>query len=327
MNLKLLECLENYKFLNISIINDSTKTFGINAIVKKIYVINLFEDIRKRNYITMLFQKYKINYNLIVVDRISKDIHENFVNDTKITISELGCCMSHMWCLLDMLKNKHENCIIFEDDVVFAKNFIEDFLNIFKRNSKIDFLLLGAHDYNFNTTHKTKIVSGLYRPDNFMNLFGAHANFYTFKAAETMMNIRVNFLSYFDNNYALLFNLLPESYICYPNLAIANVSESSINHEKPFFSNYEIGYYSLCFDNMNLNNYNLIYTNLLNLSLMKKKDTLQKFFYRCFMNKFNDENKASLLLKRCVLDFFTVDDLKLILSDQSLIEPNTLSKK
>ena len=118
----------------------------------------------------------------------------------------------------------------------------------------------------------------------------------------------------------LLFDMLSNSYICCPNLAIANVSESSINHEKPFFTETEIGYYNLCFDNIHLTNYNLLYSNLLDLSLLRVNDTTETFIYRCITNKYKDNNKSIMIFKRFVTDFFTIDDLKQILSKKSLIE-------
>ena len=329
MNTKLLNYLEDYKFYNISIVNDDTLS-GINAVIKKIYVINLLEDVRKRNYIHILLKKYKINYNLIIVDRIDKEIYSDLVNNNNnngISISELGCCMSHMWCLLDMIKNKYENCIIFEDDIILSKAFTNSFLNILKKKPDIDFLLLGAHDYNFSKIHYKNVKNNLYKPEIFKNLYGAHANYYSNSGAEKMLSIRLANLSYFDNDYNLLFNSFPKSYICYPNLVIANVSESLIDHKKTFFSEVEVGYYNLCFDNINLNSYNLIYTNLLDLSLLKKNDNVKSFLVRCFMNKFMDKNKTAYILKRCTFDFFTISDLILILRDQSLIVPNILSKK
>lgn len=339
MNKALIESIKEYKFMNIKITNDPKNT-GINEFLKKVYIINLFEDILKRNYIYILFKKYKINYNLIIVDRVDKKIYDKLVPNGNISISELGCCMSHMWCLYDIIKNKFENAIIFEDDVIFSKFFIQSFLNIFKKKSKLDFLMLGAHDYNFSKIHFRNVKDGLYRPEaKCKNLFGAHANFYSNLGAKRMLNIRLTNLSFFDNEYNLLFDTLPNSYICYPNLAIANVSESSINHVKAFFSEQEIGYYNLCFDNINLNDYNLIYINLLDLSLLHKNDTVETFINRCIKNKFNNHHNSSFILKRFVKNFFTIDDLRKILSkksfiiinnlssNQSLIEPNNLSKK
>lgn len=329
MNKDLLECIEKYRFIKIKITHTKEKeTSKLNEKIKKIYVINLFGDVIKRNYIYELFKKYNINYTFIIVDKVKQNIYDKLCPDKKISESELGCCLSHMWCLLDILKNNYENAIIFEDDVVLSKNFIKDFLYIYEKNPKLDFLMLGAHDYNFSKIHYKNVMNNLYRPNNqCKNLYGAHANFYSINGARRMFYIRATNLSFFDNEYNLLFDSIPNSYICYPNLAIANISESKINHEKDILSKTEIGYYSLCFKNINLNNYNLFYYNLLDLTLMKKDDTVEKFIDSCLTYKFNDVNKVIIIKKRFALDLFTLNDIKNILSNQSLIDPNNLSKK
>jgi GR25 family glycosyltransferase involved in LPS biosynthesis len=327
MNYDLLNCLEYYRFMNIKINNKNTKS-ELNEKVKRIYVINLHEDVYKRNYIYELFKKYNISYNLIIVDRIDTTVYNRLCSDKKISESELGCCLSHMWCLLDVLKNNYENAIIFEDDIILSKTFIESFLSIYEKNPNIDFLMLGAHDYNFSTKHFKNVKNNLYRPNNnCRQLYGSHANFYSLRSAKKMFYIRATNLSFFDNEYNLLFDSLPNSYICYPNLVITNVSESKINHEKDFFSKAEIGYYSLCFVNINLNDYNLLYLNLLDLKLLKNDDTMESFVERCLLFKFNDINKVNIIKQRFAMDFFTMEDIKKILSNQSFIQPNNLSKK
>jgi len=327
MNEYFLECLESYKFMNIKI-NYKIINSKLNENIKQIYVINLYEDVCKRNYIYELFKKYNINYNLIIVDRVDKNVYDKLCSNKKISHSELGCCLSHMWCLLNILKNNYENAIIFEDDVILSKNFIESFLSIYKKNPKLDFLMLGAHDYNFSKEHFKNVKNNLYRPNNnCRKLYGAHANFYSLNGAKKMFYIRATNLSFFDNEYNLLFDTLANSYICYPNLAIANNSESKINHEKDFLSKAEIGYYSLCFLNINLNDYNILYYNLLDINLLKNNDTMESFVDRCLSYKFNDIDKANIIKQRFALDFYTINDVKKILSNQSLIEPNILSKK
>jgi len=326
MNVDLLNSLKEYKINNFKIINDTSSE--LNSYVKQIYVINMKEDIHKRNYIYVLFKKYKINYNLIIVDVAKENTYIQLCKDKKISISEFGCCLSHMWCLADILKNKFKNAIIFEDDVILSKKFIEQFLSIYEKNPKLDFLMLGAHDLNFSKQHFKNVKNNLYRPDNeSRQLYGAHANFYSFNGAKRMFYIRATNLSFFDNEYNLLFETLPNSYICYPNLAISNISESRINHEKKLLSSNEAAYYSACFTKLNLNNYNFMYMNLLNLSYFKSDDTAEIFIERCLTEIFNDFDKIKLIKKRLTLDFFTIDELKDILSDHSLITPNNLSKK
>jgi len=327
MNVDLLNSLESYRFMNIKINNKNTKN-ELNEKVKKIYVINLYEDIYKRNYIYELFKKYEINYNLIIIDRVDKAVYNKLCSDKKISEPELGCCLSHMWCLLDILKNNYENAIIFEDDVILSKTFVESFLIIYNQNPNLDFLMLGAHDYNFSKEHFKNVKNNLYRPNNnCRKLYGAHANFYSLNGAKRMFYIRATNLSFFDNEYNLLFDSMPNSYICCPNLAISNISESKINHEKSFFSKAEIGYYCLCFLNINLKDYNVLYLNLLDLKLLKNHDTLESFVDRCLLSKFNDNNKANIIKQRFSLDFFTIKDVIKMLSNQSFIDPNNLSKK
>lgn len=327
MNNELLEYIKNYKFINIKIINDNN-LLKFNNIIKKVYVINLYEDINKRNYIYTLFKKYNINYNLIIVDKIDKQIYDKLCKDTHISQSELGCCMSHMWCLLDILKNNYENAIIFEDDVILSKNFTFEFVNIYEKNPKIDFLLLGAHDYNFSKYHYKNVKNLLYKPNKqCRKLYGAHANYYSKDGAQRMFYIRATNLSFFDNEYNLLFDTMPNSYICYPNLAISNVSESKINHDKAILSKSEIYYYSTCFINLDLNDYNLFYYNLLDISLLKPDDNVETFIERCIFYRFNDKEKVKKIKNRFALDLFTLEEIKNIIKNHNLIDPNNLSKK
>jgi GR25 family glycosyltransferase involved in LPS biosynthesis len=233
-----------------------------------------------------------------------------------------------MWCLLDILKNKYENAIIFEDDVILSKNFVADFLSIYESNPKLDFLMLGAHDYNFSRQHHKYVNNRLYRPSKqCRNLFGAHANFYSKDGAQRMFYLRATNLSFFDNEYNLLFDTMPNSYICYPNLAISNITESKIDHEKQILSKAEIGYYSLCFVNINLTNYNLMYHNLLDISLLKKDDTVETFVERCLHNRINNIEKVKIIKQRFSFDIFTIDEIKNIIGNYNLIDPNNLSKK
>ena len=327
MNTDLLECLETYRFMNIKV-SSKKENSKLNEIVKQIYVINLYEDIQKRNYIYTLFKKYNISYNLIIVDRVDKNIYNKLCSDKRISESELGCCLSHMWCLLDILKNNYENAIIFEDDVILSKTFVESFLAIYNKTPKLDFLMLGSHDYNFSKEHFKNVKNNLYRPnDQCRNLYGAHANFYSINGARRMFYIRATNLSFFDNEYNLLFDTIPNSYICYPNLVLSNISESRIDHEKQILSNYEIAYYSMCFININLNTYNLVYHNLLDISLLKDDDTFETFLDKCLNYRFNDTDKVQNIKKRFSLDLFTINEIKNIISNHCLIDPNNLSKK
>lgn len=146
--------LNKYK-VSIHEIENTKKPNFINTKIKKIFVINLADNIIRRNYILTLMKKYSINFSLIVVNRITKKTRDFFGNKN-ITKEELGCTLSHMWCLREIINKKYENSIIFEDDIIFHKNFKEMFVNIFQNN--YDFLLLGACDFSFKTLNKDLLL-------------------------------------------------------------------------------------------------------------------------------------------------------------------------
>ena len=62
-----------------------------------------------------------------------------------------------------------------EDDIILHKNFVKRFVNILDSNPKIDFLLLGAHDYYFSEINYQHVKDKLYKPDmHSKKLYGAH---------------------------------------------------------------------------------------------------------------------------------------------------------
>jgi GR25 family glycosyltransferase involved in LPS biosynthesis len=242
----LLDAIKNYKVICINIVNDSNSE--INKKVQKIFVINLLEQVLKRNYIISLMKKYKINYTLVIVDRVSSNLYKTLcLNKSLISRSELGCCLSHLWCLYQILTNKYDNALIFEDDIILHKDFTNLFLKIYRPS--FDFLLLGAHDFRFSKENYKNVKDNLYRPNsnNNSHLYGAHANYYSLKGAKRMFEIRVSEISFFDKEYMLMFDYYKgSSYICYPNLCVANITDSTLDHKRPILSDIEYQYYYKC---------------------------------------------------------------------------------
>lgn len=321
MNATLIDEIKKYKVKVINIINDNQNK-NINEKIKKIFVINLIEDDIKRNYIITLMKKYNINFSLVVVEKISKEFYKNITDnsDTFISKLEFGCCMSHLWCLYQIIKNNHENAIIFEDDIIFHKNFVNEFLNIYHSNDKLDFLLLGAHDFNFSKSNFKNVKNKLYRPnENANNLYGAHGNYYSLKGAKAMFKIRTTEISFFDKEYMLMFkHFTNSSFVCYPNLVVSNITSSTLNHAREILSLLEDEYYKKCFINFNFNTYNYIYLNLLNKNLFKIDETnndYETYINNCLYHKFHDLNKINTVKKRMVMNFFNLQDIKIILQD------------
>jgi GR25 family glycosyltransferase involved in LPS biosynthesis len=316
---EIISFIKTYKVKTINIIN-SNKSI-LNEKISKIYVINLLSDKKKRNYILVLMRKYKINFTLVIVEKISDDDYKKLCPKQHISKSELGCCMSHLWCLNNGIKKEHKNMIIFEDDIILHKNFVKLFMDIYEKNDKIDFLLLGSQDYHFSSINYKNVDTekGLYYPNTSkMRLYGAHANYYSLEGAKRKFLIRTSLLSFFDKEYNLMFeHFKKSSFICYPNLVVTNMSMSSINHTREFFSADEFKFYKNCYVNFNFSDYNFIYINILKkeIEIDEEKDTYETYVTRCLYQYFYDFGQMSLIKNRMVLDFFNIEDVKQILSE------------
>jgi GR25 family glycosyltransferase involved in LPS biosynthesis len=302
--------LNKYR-VNIYKITNKFNNFSIlNQHIENIYVINLKNNILRRNYIIRLMKKFKINFHLVIVDKIEDNIYSCLNNEC--TKEEIGCTLSHLWCLNNLITSKSKNGIIFEDDIIFHKNFDNLFINTFKKEH--DFLLLGACDFSFSTLHKDNVKNGLYtiHPEA-KKVYGAHANYYSLNGAKKMFDIKVNNLSFFDKDYFLMFQYFKESaFICYPNLVVTDISTTNLSHTYNFFSLSEINYYNKCFVNFSFTDYHFIYLDILknkNTKINEKetyKSYIEKILYSYFYNKEHSEEIA----KRLDLSLFNIEDLK-----------------
>lgn len=319
--------LSNYKVSNYNIINATVENF-INLRIKRIFVINLADNIIRRNYILVLMKKYNINFSLVIVNRVDEAVYSLVANE-KITKDELGCTLSHMWCLREIIKNNCENAIIFEDDIIFHKNFKQMFMKVFEND--YDFLLLGACDFSFQSLNKEMLFNDhsqektnnkhqhMYRPhENSIKLYGAHANYYSLEGAKTMYENKSKRMSFFDRDYMLMFNKFKKSaFICCPNLVVSDISSSNLNHTYPFFSKSEEIYYANCFENFKFMDYNFIYLDIIlkNKGIkIKERDTYETYMTRLIKHNFASAKERDAIINRIVLDFFTINDLQNIKS-------------
>jgi GR25 family glycosyltransferase involved in LPS biosynthesis len=314
---QVIKLVKKYNVKVVNILNDNNSE--INKRIQKIYVINLAEDIYKRNYIITLMKKYNINFTLVIVERISQEVFYEFCKKSTISKEEFGCCLSHLWCLYQIILNKFTNAIVFEDDIILHKDFEQKIIDICDNIPNIDFLLLGAHDFNFSTLNYTKVKDTMYKPsvnkgNHYSNIYGAHANLYSLKAAKRMFNIRTTQIDFFDSEYMLMFNYLPSSYICFPNLVLSNISESNLGHDRTILSNSEQDYYNKCFIKLNFTKYNYIYIHLLKyITFINDDDTYETLTDRYLSDSVDSEN-VQTIKKRIVMDFFTKNDIINILT-------------
>ena len=312
--------LKKYKVKTIDIINDTKNEHEINSKIVKKYVINMDKNEIRRNYMVVLFEKYKINYTMVIVEKVSNEINNLLNKEETITKGELGCLLSHLWCLNDTIENNYSNCIIFEDDIILHKKFHELFSKIY--NPKIHFLLLGACDFSFSSLNYQHVKNGLYTPSKkSVKVYGAHSNYYSLCGAKKMMELKTKELSFFDKNYLEMFISFPNtSFICYPNLVVTDITTSNLQHIYELFSSNEKYYYKNCFINFNFNDYNFIYLFLLDYKELgielnfNEMKTYEEFTNKVYYYYFLNNKYTTLLQNRIVKKFFTLKDIKMILN-------------
>jgi GR25 family glycosyltransferase involved in LPS biosynthesis len=302
----------NFSFKKQHIINEKTE---------EIFVINLLSNKLRRNYIIMLMKKLKINFTLVIVEPIPIHLFNILNKNKKLTKSELGCTLSHMWCLNKIISDNLQSAIIFEDDIIFHRDFKPMFQNIIQLK-KYDFLLLGACDFSFSKININNVNNkGLYRPNPLSSkVYGAHAIYYSLVGAQKMFNYINENIYFIDRNFHCIFDYFPEtSFICYPNLIVSDISTTNIGHNYPFFSNKEKNYYLDCFKNFQFTDYHFFYLSFFNNLNSQSLNILEIDNYEIFIDKlinilFPIKEEQNILKKRLVYDFFTMNDLKFLLN-------------
>ena len=310
----------NYNVEIIKVINNESSL--INFHTSKIYIINLKSDILRNRYITLLMKKLNINYYFVIVSAPNAKVVNKFnklsypeliVN--KISTGEVGCYLSHMWCLKDIIDNNIKNAIIFEDDIVVHKDFERLYQNIVMKK-EWDYLMLGAGDYGFNKGNSNLIKDNIYIP-KFNFTLGTHAIYYSNYGAKTVYNYRLKNPNYFDKNLKCLFNYFSndKTGIVVPNLFTVENSSSNLNHNfgitKYVKNDY---YYNNCYNNFNFKDYFMIYLDLFKKFILEDYDdwkrlNLREIIIKLLKNYFNNNNYlVNLHLNKLNLDFFSTDD-------------------
>ena len=322
---QICKILDNYKvYLTFYESNKERKSI-LNQYSENIYVINLKKDKIRRNYINLLFKKLNIEYTLVVVETISEELYSLFRGKEKqLSKSEVGCSLSHLWCLKHIIQNKYKGgAIIFEDDVVVHKNFEHMFETLFK-DKQFDFLSMGACDFDFTHTNYKNVVNHLYQPClNSKRCYGAHANYYSLNGAKYVFKLKSLFFSFFDNNFSNVFkHFNTTAFITYPNLFVTELSTSNINHQYHFYSSYETHFYSNCFTNFKFQDYRFLYLSMIRqlvdyyernkITTEIDKTNIFQLLYNTLDNIPIEQEKKVSLIKRIDLDFFTCKDIQTI---------------
>jgi GR25 family glycosyltransferase involved in LPS biosynthesis len=314
----IITILDNYKvYLTCYKRNEERKSI-LNQYTENIYVINLKNDVVRRNYINVLFKKLNIEYTLMVVEPISEELYSLLRGREKqLSKSEVGCSLSHLWCLKHIIKNKYKGgAVIFEDDIVVHKNFEIMFEKLFKEK-QFDFLSMGACDFDFFDINYKNVVNGLYQPclNNSKRCYGAHANYYSLVGAKYIFKLKSLFFSFFDNNFSNIFKHFPTSaFITYPNLFVTELTTSNINHKYHFYSPNEYYFYSNCFMDFQFQDYRFLYLCMVQKLVGYERNN--KNIYQLLYNTLDDipieEEKKVSLIQRIDLGFFSCKDIQTI---------------
>jgi len=197
-----------------------------------IFVINLKDNVERRNYINYLMSTMKINYNLVMVDKIDNDSYSKMGNkNIKTDNNKLGCVISHLFCIKLCIDSNYNKFIIFEDDIIFHKR-INELCTLELLNIDFDMIMLGACDFNLNhnkqMVHKNFSDLYIYKPTR--QALGAHANIYTLSFAKTLYDYKIKPpVVEFDSDFKRFYQK-HNIYVCMPNLVVCELSTSNLNH-------------------------------------------------------------------------------------------------
>ena len=321
----MISLIKNYKVKKQDFTNDFDNFNSINRYIDQIYVINLENDLTRYYYIKLIMAKLKINYSMIQVTELKKIDYQQFIINCNLkgfcrqmSVGEAGCYLSHMYCLNDMINQKHSNCIIFEDDVIFSKQFHNLFDQVLlDSNQKIpfDFMMLGAGDFGFNQSNDRNIENNKYIPSN-RNILGAYGLFYSYIGASKIFDCRLKLPFYMDKNLLELFSLFDPTRtgICYPCLVTVDTSSTNLNHHfgisKYQYNNF---YYSKCYHNFKFEDFHFIYLDLFSKYMLEDIDPLlnlnsKQLIQKLLENYFNNQSElVEFHLKKLDIELFSIE--------------------
>jgi GR25 family glycosyltransferase involved in LPS biosynthesis len=300
------------RFVSFENIINSTENEYINKY--PIYVINLKKDVTRRKYIKYLFKKHKINYVLVTVESFKyKSYYEHLIYVMKP--ARMGCILSHLWCINNAVKNNYERFIIFEDDIIFHKNFNEMFVNVTdEKNNDIDLLMLGAVDFLINK-HICSLNENIYYPN--VNVLGAHANLYKHDFAKAFLKYKLTTPKplEFDYDYARFYKDYKVG-VCSPNLVICELSTTNIDHH---FSPIEVGFdrYKRSFlEDFTYNDYEYITIVFIDF-INENKDNIKTIdeAYQLYMNNNIEKPNIEQILEWLKNGKYTLEDILEIIRD------------
>ena len=289
----MLNILENYDVTLVPI-----KNTEIPLIKMPVYVINLNVNNYRRGYIRHIAKKMKINYTLVIVKKITNEIKDQINKTLKSGI--IGCYLSHMWCIKNAIEHNYQHFLVFEDDIVFSKNFETAFTQLNYRD--YDMIQLGCCDFNFHENVKNgDIHNNMYSPKKLA--LGAYGNIYNINFAKLVFKERLNNCRDFDVGFDMYYNKYKMG-ICCPNIITTELSTTDLQHDFSFFNTFKNDYFiNKCFKNFDYSSYYFVWITFIKhchkYYIDNNKQMLLKLDYDKIIDEFcvNQNDKKKNLIK------------------------------
>lgn len=216
------------------------KTFNVNTEIQNAnlkyiftnshnYIINLKDRYEKKMNVMSQFENVGMKYEVVeAINSLNQKVYGNYLKPGEIgykkTIEQIFTKNLH--------RNDDEYICIYDDDVLFSKNFIKR-INESKISNDFDILYLGASEWSDKDLSKVK--TGYYFPTLYRDPKFGDGTCGTFACAYKMSFVR-EFLEFLKINHdaydRLLRNFLKCSrstaYVMYPNLIITSLLDSDI---------------------------------------------------------------------------------------------------
>ena len=213
------------------------KNIDFNKYFDKIYCINL--DSRMDRWLRCQSRFIKLdmevsrfsayNQNSPLVEEKFKALQsvkkKHFIKNAISSKKEMGCLLSHYKIIEDAIKNNYNRILVFEDDVIFHKNFELEIEKISKIQSW-DMILLGASEFGWKGINLNNAENaGFYKPMG--STCGTFAYALNKRGMKTLFSKLSQFRMPADHHF-MSFYSQSNSFVLYPNIVIADVTDSDI---------------------------------------------------------------------------------------------------
>jgi len=235
----------NGRYKNLS--NKDThksKNINIKTILKKdimsyyfdkIYCINLNKRVDRWNKMKKIFQDLNITVERFeAVDgyNLPEEVISQYQKETgryKLEKGAVGCLLTHYKIIKESKEKNYKRILIFEDDVIFDKNFLSTFLKKINIIGEYNMLYLGASQYDW----KVNFINGkkdFYRPKSTLGTFAYSVNISVYE--KIISKIETTFDLPIDHILSEIQSDIEDSYVFFPNICKADVTNSDIRNPR-----------------------------------------------------------------------------------------------